>query len=135
MRGMQWCGASSFILFVGYFWTITSQIMIMTLVAPHSWMHLVESSTTEVSGASEVPQLISLVKTRVDWNTIAILSTIFGCTSSVFDFLEKRKKAPDFFDEKSKTGLSFEIGQPQQNCQCRTTLQSLVNPAVVFVFT
>ena len=59
--------------------------------APHSWMHLVESSNTDVSGASEVPQshgflrkssccvfareLISLVKIYVDrdrskhWNT------------------------------------------------------------------
>ena len=28
----------------------------MDLGSPHSWMRLVESSNTEVSGASEVPQ-------------------------------------------------------------------------------
>ena len=28
----------------------------MVLGSPHSWMRLVESSNTEVSGASEVPQ-------------------------------------------------------------------------------
>ena len=33
----------------------------------------------------------------------------------------------DFFDEKSKTGLGFEIEQPQWKCQRRATLQSLVN--------
>ena len=38
---------------------------------------------------------------------------IFGRTSSFFDFSKKLKKTtPDFFDEKSKTGLGFEIGQP-----------------------
>ena len=37
-------------------------------------------------------------------------NTIFGRTSSLFDFLEKLKKTPVFFDEKSKTGLGFEIG-------------------------
>ena len=36
-------------------------------------------------------------------------NTIFGRTSSVFDFSEK-KTIPDFFDEKPKTGLCFEIG-------------------------
>ena len=30
--------------------------MRMVLVSPHSWMRLVESFNTEVSGASEVPQ-------------------------------------------------------------------------------
>ena len=56
---------------------------------------------------------------------------IFGRTSSFFDFSEKRKKTtPDFFDEKSKTGLGFEIGQPQRKCQRRPTLQSMANPAV-----
>ena len=44
-------------LFLVYFWTITSKIMIMVLGSPHSWMRLVkESSNTEVSDASEVPQ-------------------------------------------------------------------------------
>ena len=38
---------------------------------------------------------------------------------------------PEFFDEKSKTGLGFEIGQPQQQCQGRPTLQSMTNPAVL----
>ena len=38
---------------------------------------------------------------------------------------------PDFFVEKSKTGLSFEFGQPQRKCQRRPTLQSMANPAVV----
>ena len=37
---------------------------------------------------------------------------------------------PDFFYEKSKTDLGFEIGQPQRKCQRRTTLQSTANPAV-----
>ena len=36
-----------------------------------------------------------------------------------------------FFDEKSKAGLGFEIGQPQRKRQCRPTLQSMANPAVV----
>ena len=35
------------------------------------------------------------------------------------------------FDKESKTGLDFEIGQPQQKVQRRPTLQSLVNPAVM----
>ena len=37
---------------------------------------------------------------------------------------------PDFFDEKSKTGLGFEIGQSQRKCQRRPTLQSMANPAL-----
>ena len=44
------------------------------------------------------------------------------------------KKTPDFFDEKSKTGVGFEIGQPQRKCQRRRpTLQSMANPSVVEV--
>ena len=39
---------------------------------------------------------------------------------------------PDFVDEESKTGLGFEIRQPQQNCQCMPTLQSMANLAVVW---
>ena len=40
-------------------------------------------------------------------------------------------EGPDsFFDENSKTGLGFEIGQPQQKCQRRPTLQSMANSAV-----
>ena len=35
---------------------MTSQIMIVELGSPHSWMRLVERSNTEVSGASEVPR-------------------------------------------------------------------------------
>ena len=35
------------------------------------------------------------------------------------------------FDEKSKTGPGFEIGQPQRKCQRRPTLQFMVNPAVL----
>ena len=46
-------------------------------------------------------------------------------------FRENEKTTPDFFDEKSKTSLGFEIGQPQQNCQYTPTLQSLANLAVV----
>ena len=37
---------------------------------------------------------------------------------------------PDFFDEKSKTGLGFEFRQPQRKCQRRHTLQSMANPVV-----
>ena len=32
-----------------------------------------------------------------------------------------------------KTGLGFEIGQPQQKCQRRPNLQSMANPAVLLV--
>ena len=35
----------------------------------------------------------------------------------------------DFFHEKPKTGLGFEIGRRQQNFQRRLTLHSLANPA------
>ena len=45
-------------------------------------------------------------------------------------FRRNKKTTPDFFDEKSKTGLGFEIGQPQQKHQRRPTLQSVANPAV-----
>ena len=46
-------------------------------------------------------------------------------------FLTFRKiTTPDVFDEKSKTGLGFEIRQPQRKCQRRPTLQSMANPAV-----
>ena len=34
------------------------------------------------------------------------------------------------FDEESKTGLGFDIGQPQQKCQCMLTLHSSANPTV-----
>ena len=34
------------------------------------------------------------------------------------------------FEEESKTGLGFELGQRQQKCQRKPTLQSLANPAV-----
>ena len=54
---------------------------------------------------------------------------VFGRTSSFFDFL-KKKTTPDFFDEKPKTGLGFEFGQPRQKYQRRPTLQSMANPAV-----
>ena len=37
---------------------------------------------------------------------------------------------PDFFDEKPKTGLGFEMVQPQQKYQCRPTLQFMANQAV-----
>ena len=36
-----------------------------------------------------------------------------------------------FFDEKSKTGLGFDIRQPEQKFQHRPTLQSMANPAVI----
>ena len=49
-------------------------------------------------------------------------------------FQKNEKTTPDFFDEKSKTGVGFEIGQPQQKCQRRPTLQSLANPAVHFEY-
>ena len=49
--------------------------------------------------------------------------------SSFFDF-SKKKTSPDLFDEKSKTGLGFEFGQPQRKYQRRPTLQSMANPAV-----
>ena len=38
------------------------------------------------------------------------------------------------FDEKPKTGLGFEIGQPQPKCQHRPTLQSMTNPVVLNIF-
>ena len=47
-------------------------------------------------------------------------------------FAKIKKTTPDFFDEKSKTGLDFEIGQPQRKCQLMTTLQSMANPAMSF---
>ena len=57
---------------------------------------------------------------------------IFGRTSSFFTFRKNKKKTtPDFLDEKPKTDLSFEIGQPQWKCQRTPTLQSMVNPGVV----
>ena len=34
------------------------------------------------------------------------------------------------FDEESKTGPGFEIGQQQQKCQRKLSLQLLTNPAV-----
>ena len=37
------------------------------------------------------------------------------------------------FDEKSKTGLGFEIGQPQRKRKHKPTLQSLANQAVLSV--
>ena len=63
---------------------------------------------------------------------VKIAKNILFCrTSSFFDFSQKYKKTtPDFFDEKSKTGLGFEIGQSQQKCQLRPTLQSMTNPGV-----
>ena len=49
-------------------------------------------------------------------------------------FGKKTKKAtPEVFDEKSKTSLGFEIGQPNRTCQRRPTLQSMANPAVAWV--
>ena len=41
------------------------------------------------------------------------------------------RRKTDIFDEKSKTGLGFEFGKPQQKCQRRPTLQSMANPAVL----
>ena len=56
---------------------------------------------------------------------------VFGCTISFIDFSKKLiKTTPVFFDEKSKTGLGFDFGQPQQKWQRRPTLQSMANPAV-----
>ena len=37
---------------------------------------------------------------------------------------------PDFVNGKPKTGLGFEIGDPQQKCQRMPTLQFMVNPDV-----
>ena len=48
-------------------------------------------------------------------------------------FQQNKKTTPVFFDGKSKTGLGFEIGQPQQKCQRRPNLQSMANPAVLLV--
>ena len=50
------CNPSSIFNSQGYFWRITAQILIMERVSRHSFMRLVESSNTEDSGASEVPQ-------------------------------------------------------------------------------
>ena len=47
-----------------------------------------------------------------------------------YELILRLKTTPDFFDEKSKIGLGFEIGQPQHKCQRRPTLQSMANPAV-----
>ena len=41
-----------------------------------------------------------------------------------------KKTTPDLFNEKSKTGLGFEIEQIQRKCQRMPTLQSLANPVV-----
>ena len=58
---------------------------------------------------------------------------IFDRTSSFFDFSDKLKKErPLFFNEKSETGLGFEIGQSQRKCQRRPTLQSIANPAYIW---
>ena len=45
-------------------------------------------------------------------------------------FGKNEKMTPNFFDERSKSGLGFEFGQPQRKCQRRPTLQSMANPAV-----
>ena len=72
---------------------------------------------------------------RYDRSTINFLltspnNTMFDRTSSFFDVLKKND--PCFFDEEPKTGLCFEIGQPQQKCQRKPTMQSMANPAVKF---
>ena len=55
-RRTHWCGDPLFIfIFWQFFWRNRQKIP-DTLESPHSWMHLVESSNTEVPGASEVPQ-------------------------------------------------------------------------------
>ena len=61
-----------------------------------------------------------------------IAKTPFSAVRAHFlTFLRKNiKTTPEFFDEKSKTDLGFEIGQPQQKCQRRPTLQFMANPAV-----
>ena len=57
--------------------------------------------------------------------------SFFAVRARFSTFLKKIKKTtPDVFDEKSKTGLGFEIGPPLQKCQCRPILQSMANPAV-----
>ena len=35
------------------------------------------------------------------------------------------------WDEESKTGLGYEFGPSQQQCQCKLILQSMANLAVV----
>ena len=74
---------------------------------------------------------------RYYWTTIKFSpkspkNIVFGRESSCFDFSKKiyTKPTSNFFDEKSKTGLGFESGQPPPKCQRRPTLQSMANPAV-----
>ena len=61
--------------------------------------------------------------------------TLFLAVRAHFWLFKKKtlKTTPDFFEEKSKTGLGFEIGQPQRRFQRRPTLQSMANPAVMYV--
>ena len=42
-------------------------------------------------------------------------NTIFVVRAQFTSFWKNEKTTPDFFDEKSKTGLGFEIGQSQNN--------------------
>ena len=64
---------------------------------------------------------------RYYWRTIDFLlklpKTSFLAVRAHFRLFEEiRKTTPDFFDEKFKTGLGFEIEQSQRKCQHRPTL-------------
>ena len=50
-------------------------------------------------------------------------------------FRNNKKPAAVVFDEKTKNGIGLKIGQPQQKCQRRPTLQPIANPTVeIFLF-
>ena len=131
------------------------------LFLSHSWISLVKSSNMRISGASEVPRLMSIgmlstrdkyvVQTndflKSSWKpwaqtsfkpvrhervNVVLLSenhqsfakitknTFYCHTSSFLIFWEKKRSL--IFDEKFKTDLGFETGQPQWKYQQRATL-------------
>ena len=70
-------------------------------------------------------------RTTIDSGTKIAKNTENDQANSFWDFRKILKHMPRVvFDKESKTGLDFEIGQPQQKFQRRPTLQSMANPAV-----
>ena len=131
------------------------------LFLSHGWISLVKRSNMGISGASEVPRLISIGMLSAGENYVVWTNDLFKSSANPWTqtgfmpvrrglvnvvllsenyqlFAEinknaflvirahflifRKKKRSRIFDEKSKTDLGFEIGQPSWKCQQRVTL-------------
>ena len=86
-------------------------------------------SGCKLSTCSSCPEFTNVLLLSENHRFFAKITknTVFGQTSSFFEFSNKLKKGLYNFWRglESKTSLGFEIAQPQQKYQCRPTPQSL----------